>query len=701
MMKGKVSQIQFYTCILIFILSFAGTVPITGQEAGTIVSPAKGDTVKNGELFVVFDINPSIQFKPGDVNLFIDKLKFTPMVKLKKNRLTALILKPMKAGDHEIEIKVIDDNKDIHKQRWQYVVAKPHEKASGIPDTEPEKDDKVVVTGSLTADARIVDLSGEGAGLRQEPPETYNLRYQGGVRFKKLFFPVKIAYTNHESRLLPPRNRFMAGIETEKAGLYAGDVNPGYDRLLLNSFRVRGGEGYIKLRNVRLGIIHGEITRSREGEHLYWDMSQGFQPVNMQPLDSSYVQQGVYSRNLSAFNLRVEPANSGNKLRFTLLRSSDNTGSISYGGPAAQNVAASVNGLFVGRENRYKIDVTVAVSAKTADIRKGAVSKEEFDSTFHKELRINPLSLGNFFIVNSTTVPLTTKNANFLGFDARSRFNILKQTITIDISRLGSSFESFGNPYLQNDRFNVSFRDRVGFLKKRINLSVYYRYNEDNLSKTRALKNITHMGGTDIAFIISPKVPQIIAGYRIYNRQGKSVSEDVQVQDIRVSNISAGLNYNVITGNFQHRINISINRNIRENFMQGHSGNTNNTVNFTLVEEFPCRISLSAHYNQLLLANDTLTLAEYRTLGFRLGYLTKNKKLRVGVNGMEINSGDGSLYPGSVRYTGSAEVQYFLWENTSLKLQAGNSNYSEPDNDMRSYNENWALVSLKHSFNKR
>lgn len=691
--RFRIILLLFLTIITNFLFS---------QKNGIIVSPCINDRVKNKGLFIVFDINSSINPNTSKIDLFIDDLSFSPLIKIKDHRLTALILQPLKPGKHTIKIRVILDNDEALFQSWDFFVMNENKMKKKFPDLwdkhKPKKDD-FRITGSLSAITKFVDLSGDGAELRQEPPQTHQFKLDGGIGFKKYYLPFKFFFTNHERPGIPPRNRLMLSIKGKKAGFVIGDANPKYDRLILNGSRIRGGEAYVRWRNVKFGIAHGEINRKDEGIRKYWNINQGFQPINMQPEDSSYVDPGTYKRNLSAFNLEVTPPNSGNKLRFTLVRSTDVENSIQYGGPAEQNIAGSLNGVFVGRDKKYQIDVGVAVSATTRDIRRGAVSKEDFESTYKRELRVDPELWENIFIINSTTVPLSTTNASFLGLNINSRFNIMKQHISINFQRLGSGFESFGNPYLQNDRYNVFFRDRIPFWQRKINLMFQYRYNEDNLSKIKSVKNITHMAGTNLTLAFGPKIPRIIGGYRIYIREGILVSESSAVQNIQVTNYNAGINYTFKTGNFTHGFNVVFNRNIRENFVPSKSRNDNDVVNFGINESFPYRINLSIQYNHLLLANDTSDLTEQQTLGIRIGYSTKNKKIRVSAGGRQISALESDFLPESIRQVISIDVTYNIIKNASLKLLLGNSTYQEPKTDGRNYNENWGQMSLRYQFN--
>ncbi len=684
----------------IFVALLSGVIflNIHAQNLGVVLSPKPNDTIINGELFIVVSVDTGLNINPSKLNLTIDKLNYSTLIKFANNKITALVMRPLAQGEHEIVLKLFLGDGEYLYEKWVFYTYSENKMKRKFPGQLSKKDENkkdFEIKGSVSLDTKITELTGEGAYLRQEPPQSQYIRANATIRYKKISIPFKFYYTNHENPLLPPRNRFMVGVKGNKAGILIGDVNPTYDKLLLNGSRIRGGEAFVKLRNTKISIAHGEVNRRNEGQLAYWDINQGFQPVNIQP-DSSYVLPGTYTRNLSAFNLEAKPANSQNKLRFTLMRSTDDVTSIQYGGPAQQNIAMSLNSVIAGRNNRYHFDMGVAISATTRDIRRGAIDPEEFQSTYKKDLRVDPIGWEDLFIVNSTTVPLTTKNASFLAWYVNSRFNILKQQISINLRRLGASFESFGNPYLQNDRRELMFRDNISFWKRNINLNLQYRYMEDNLSKIKSISNITQMMGANLSLAFGKKSPRLTGAYRVYIRESKLLEQPEKTRINHVTNYSAGVNYNFKTGGFTHGFNVVFNRNIRESNQNRTSGNTNDNVNFSINETLPYGFMVSVQFNHLLLANDTTALTEQQTLGFRVSYSTKNKKLKVSAGGRQIDAMETELSDASTRQIADMTIQYKIFKNAFVKIVIGNSTYTEPFSAKRNYNETWGQLGLKY-----
>ena len=102
----------------------------------------------------------------------------------------------------------------------------------------------------------------------------------------------------------------------------------------------------------------------------------------------------------------------------------------------------------------------------------------------------------------------------------------------------------------------------------------------------------------------------------------------------------------------------------------------------------------------MLLSNDTSNFSKNNTYGIRLGYRTKNNKLRFSVGAMRVRSIKTDWLPESERSSISAIVNYEINKNFSVKLEGGNSGYIESDNTNRDYNELWGEVGLRYRFLK-
>ena len=76
------------------------------QSLGNILSPKPNDTILNGELFIVVQVDPQLNVDPSKLNLTIDKLNYSTLIKFSNNKVTALVLRPLAQGEHEIVLKL-------------------------------------------------------------------------------------------------------------------------------------------------------------------------------------------------------------------------------------------------------------------------------------------------------------------------------------------------------------------------------------------------------------------------------------------------------------------------------------------------------------------------------------------------------------------------------------------------------------------
>ncbi|MCD4744682.1 MAG: hypothetical protein K8R58_00105, partial [Bacteroidales bacterium] len=298
---------------ILILLSFR----ISGQDLGEIVCPAPGDTVLNGQLLIVFRLNPDLLIKPSSLDIIIDKTSYKYLMKVNGTKISVLVTTPIKKGQKSIRIKAKDHTNQKLEEKWSFFISDKEIQANGKKTTS--------VKASLETISLFSEVTGGGAALRQEPPVTHQLRFSGSIRHGKIEIPLKLYLTNHEKSYLQPRDRFLIGIRSKKAGIYFGDVNPSYHRLILNGTRIRGVETFLQFRNARLSLLYGTVNRPIEGLRLYYDSLENpsYPPVNLQDVSYAttqigisgfYNDNGTYRRNLLAARVSVGSSNTFNKV---------------------------------------------------------------------------------------------------------------------------------------------------------------------------------------------------------------------------------------------------------------------------------------------------------------------------------------------------------------------------------------------------
>ncbi|MCD4696954.1 MAG: hypothetical protein K8S16_12020 [Bacteroidales bacterium] len=688
-------------CIFLFLLS----VLLNGQGLGTIVCPQPNDTVRNGELLIVFRINPGLNIKHSSLEVLIDNLNYNYLLKRNNNKLSLLITSDLKPGNKTIVIKGKDEFGNQYQQKCEFSIVRNNQQTRSKDTSLFINHKKIKVKASLDAFSRFLEITGDGAWLRQEPPETHNLNFRGNIQYRNINIPMKLHLTNHERPGLQPRDRFMIGVKSKRAGILFGDVNPRYHRLILNGARIRGGEAYVNFRNTQLNVVYGTINRAVEGLKLYYNSleNQYFPPVNLEIIPNQqdtaiqiqgyYNDPGIYSRKVIAADVTFGSSNTDNKVHVVVLKSTDDTTSINFGGQAAQNLSFGLDVDFKDKSRKFKAKAGIAAALTTRDIRYGASSKDTLEAIYNIDMPFDPEKYKRLFIFNTSSTILTWNNTPFFAYYFKPEYNFSNHRISAEIRRIGSDFQSFGNPYLINDRFIVSLSDRMFFFKKHLFLYLRLKHFNDNLAKINTVTYHTNMADASFNLLIKNKLPRITGGYRVYLRDSKSSESDES--QYRISNYRLGLNYNINYRKTNNSLTFMFSRNDRYSFVQNGSVFTN-SLNIGFVQTYPFGLNLALQYNLMLLTNDTSDLNKNNTYSIRLGYRHKSNKFRVSVKAGRIRSFETMFYAGSERNFYNADLSFKAWGNFEILLQAGKTEYHEAGTSDRNFDEIWGQVGLRY-----
>ena len=685
--------------VLIILLS---SVWLSGQELGEIVCPAPGDTVPNGQLLIVFRVDPGISFKPSSLDVIIDRTSYKYLMKLNGNKISVLVTAPMEKGVKSIRIKAKNEANEKLEKKWGFIISD-----SAGQTTENKT---ISIRAALKTSSLFSDVSGPGAALRQEPPSTHQLRFTGNIRKGKIEIPMKLYLSNHESHSLQPRDRFFIGIQSKKAGVFFGDVHPSYHKIIMNGTRIRGIETFLQFSSIRLSLLYGSVNRPVEGLRLYYESldDPSYPPVNLQDvnydslqiaLTGYYNNNGTYKRNLMAAKITAGSSNTNNKVHLVILRSTDDTNSIQYGGAAGQNLTFGIDIETKSKNKRLKIYSGIAAAFSTRDIHYGVASSETIEQLYGVEMPIDPYKFRKILVINTTTTLPDFTYSSFLSYYINPIYRIANQRISAEIRRIGTGFESFGNPYLINDRFLVSFTDRMLFLKNRLFISLRYKYFKNNLSRNNLITQKTEMVDAQANYLIKENLPHLNAGYRVYFRNG--INKETKEKDLeyRISNYLAGILYNLNLKEMTSSLTLNYNLNQREpqnnqQTVSSHSIYTN------LNQDYSFGLILQLQYNYILLTNDTSQFGKNNSYGIRFGYHTKNNRIRVTVGANRFNSIETDFYPASERNMLRLSFDYEIFKNFILKIEGGTSEYMESKDAMRNYQELWGQIGFRYRFVK-
>jgi len=692
--------------LLQIIFAISISLQTTAQDLGQILCPAQGDTVLNGELLIVFRIATNMNIKPPTLDVLIDNTSYKYLMKVKGNKVSVLLTSSIGTGKKELVFRATGKNKKVYEARCIFHI----QRLGKYRKTHPgyiNSSDLVKINLDVQGKTGFSEIKGDGAALRQEPATTHEFRLKGNFEHPRWRVPVNIYLTNHERTNLQPRNRFSVGFLTSFAGLSIGDVNPHYHRIILYGTRIRGAEAYLKSRNVKLSAIYGWINKPVEGLRKYYNSLEdpSFPPVNLQDIrydttglffEGSYNEAGIYQRNALAIRLEAGSANTRNKVHFVFFKATDDTTSIEFGGQAAQNLVFGLDVETMNKTRNFRINTGIAMSLTTRDIRNGAAHKDTLESIFGVELPADPGKFRNLIIYNSTTTQISFKHTPLLSFYFKPEYRFGKQRITAEVRRIGSAFYSFGNPYLINDRFIASISGRILILKNRLYLNTRYRHYHNNLCKIDSLTRHTDMIDASFNYLIKTNLPRVNGGFRKYFRTGW-VDPGKKYPEYEVTNYFAGLIYNLDKWDINSTVVVNFNQNLRDYYDRRIS---TSSIYANLSQDYSFGLMCNLQYNYVLLTNDTSNFGKNNTYGIRLGYHTKEHKLQFSIGAMQIHSVETDFFPESERYLLYANVSYELLENLQIKIEAGQSAYTELDVEGRNYEETWGRIGVKYRFKK-
>lgn len=292
-----------------------------------------------------------------------------------------------------------------------------------------------------------------------------------------------------------------------------GTSFPQYTDLTFKGTQVNGLNIELEKWNTNLSFVYGDVL-------------QGIIPNNLNL--SSPVANYTYRRNVIGGSIGYGPKDKYH-VRFTLLSFEDDPTSIiipdSLAGrtPRPQsNQVMSLDFKVKLFKNRLSIFGELAGSQTIRDITLS-------DSSFI----VNPMDyhnprewFANIFLQRTVDMNTSVDFAFKAGVEGRLFKG--KTILTLQTKRVGPGFQSFGNPFMINDIFNIEAKVTQKLWKNRISISGFVRRNVDNLDSTKLLTSQLYNFGFDFSLRI-PKWPSLRVSMTPYLQQNDSASMDIQV----------------------------------------------------------------------------------------------------------------------------------------------------------------------------
>ena len=680
-------QKHYYILILLFI-----NTSLSAQIFGKFISPTKKDTITDGELFMVYEINKSISVKPSSIDVYLDESEnLKTLVKIKGNSVKLLFSEPIGKGSHTINIYFKDSADNYYEDALPITIRPPYSKESLTADKTKQA---FRLNGNIETYSKMNRFSGDTI-LNLEPSQNHYLNLNGEGAYKGVIFPFKLFITNQENSMLQSQNKFLIGFKTRIIGALYGDINPIYNTLIVNGSQTRGLDTYLDLNHIRVEFLYGTLNRVVEGKLQKYDILTGLPPVNLKP-DSTYYVTGTYKRNITAFNLIFKSPRGHSDIRFTFAKSSDDSSSIKYGGAVAQNAVMGFQSQSCSKGSVFKLNFGAAISITTNDIRQGVITKDSLKSKFG--LEFDPAGYKNIIILNSTTTPLTLNNMPSLNYFIEGRYNKKKFNLNVKFQRVGSAFQSFANPFIIKDRRFISVDNRNVLFKNKVTLAFDFRYYRNNLDKLLSTTQFTSMYGGKMSFNPDQSLPRIYFSYRLTLRDNQTTGLNGINSNMQIHNIAVGLGKEFITGTFSHSVDINYCQVLNKTIKPTNESQSNRTINFMVSEKHSSGLFLSLSYLTNILAVDTARLSLNNGYTLQSGYNSKNNKfgiaLNLGINKAKQFNSTGELSSNQV----ALNVLYSFAKNSRISCQGGLFNYNESNQSLYNYEQFWVTLQLGYSF---
>jgi len=427
--------------------------PASGGEGGFLLLSAE-ETVPGGPVLLAFAPQDE-NLDTGSVELLADGRKLDGVT---ADTWLVTWQGSLDAGTHRIEVRAKDrSGRSLPVQRFTVETGSAPEAVAQA--ARPWSAEAFEEFNMQRVDSRI--------------DNTWARYHTGGVRAQGRYNDwrwrgrVLLASQDFESDILQPQNRFEAEISNNWLELGLGDRQPQMGNLVLSGTRVRGVDLNLKSKYARLGFVTG-ATRS------------GLDPYR----DNNVVFGGSYQRDLMAVDLGFGDLSTASGA-LSLMTVRDDLGSID----SDSTTVNPVDNLVLGtrfRQQFFKgqlwLRQEAAFSLFNSNITGGPANKDTLSDKLGIDF-LDPESLENLIIINEFISPmdLKTNPLSSVALDAGLGFRLAGNEFQAEFQRVGPSYASLGNAFLDTDRQRLRFSDRIRLLESQLYVDLGFGVATDNL----------------------------------------------------------------------------------------------------------------------------------------------------------------------------------------------------------------------------
>lgn len=482
------------TAMLLLASTYAAGGPAVAYAQSTrpdilILAPEAGERVPFDAVLVALSLNSDV-VDSSSITIEVDGIDVTAAAEISGALFTWKPSSPLEPGPHRVVVRGSNKaGENLDAVNWTFSVSP----AAAIVATAPSSRGGfgTRLQGSLIVEGSGNSLSGAGAEFsRNESFAPLMWLNVGGLLAPGWSYSARVHASGYEASTAQPVNRYRADLRAPFFSLAVGDVNPFYHGLILAGQRVRGVQGDIKAGPLRLSAVSGKTRRAVGGL---------LDPL----LASNVLRPGTFGQDL----LAIRPAiGSGDRFQLgaTLMRVRDDVSSItdlrvqSFNGaedtrtanpPPKDNVVGGMDLTLRLMSGRLLLQYENAASLLANDISGGPLTQSGLDSLFDRygrdRLEIDPSDYEDWFILNSSLVPLDPRSGSNIAHNARASLRAGTHQLAVEWRSVGGSYYSLGNSAMQRDIQGFRIRDSFTLLEDALVVSAAYEMDEDNLDNTR------------------------------------------------------------------------------------------------------------------------------------------------------------------------------------------------------------------------
>lgn len=596
-----------------------------------ILSPEPDAVLPADEVVIALSFLGEVEkLKLKSIRLLVDDVNVTRQAKVTPH-LISYVPQGLSAGRHQVKIQFAD------KQGHRYDDITWNFSARSSSQEARQNDRKPMFSGNAFAEWKNEHIS-----------DSTLVSQNAGANFRGHFGPLEyrgLAFvTSREKPQFQPRNRFLLEVGTSWIGVKLGDTSPRFNELMLWGLRVRGIEAYLKLGLINLEFVQGETNRKIPGIPFDTKIDPITGRVRYYIPGTTIEQQsttGIYRYGTFKQNLMAGRLSFGGgkyfQLGLNLVKVRDDTATNTYSTQPKDNLVIGPDIVLALDNHRIELKASAAFSLLANDISNGAISKSELDSTLG-EIPFDPSDYADYFILNTSLIPLDPSQLTSLAYQASFKFNYFNHNIQAVYKSVGSEFCSLANTFMRRDLQGFSIYDRIRMFQNQVYLNLGYEkyleglsYEDDGEPTTEPMQfNALNIGVS--LYPRSTYLPKINVNWKNYRRDdGLDTTITAQAVNYRNTDIGVQLAYDMQLFDLNHTLSIGyITADRVDGFKRTEANLANNLRMFSLrtVYRIPLTtvISYATNLNEAAGGNHSF---QYNMLSLAADYSLFQRRLNV------------------------------------------------------------------------